>query len=128
MHSSTRRTRKIVRATTPACRTLMESLEGRRLLSFSPAVSYTVGSNPQAVVSADFNGDGRLDVATANYAGSSVSVLLGNAGGTFQAAVNSPTGTSPSSLAVGDFNGDGKRDIATANVGNVSILLGNGNG
>jgi len=128
MHSPTRRTRKIIRATTSACRTLMESLEGRRLLSFSPAVNYAVGSNAQAVVTADFNGDGRLDVATANYAGNNVSVLLGNAGGTFQAALNSPTGNSPLSLAVGDFNGDGKRDIATANVGNVSVLLGNGNG
>ena len=104
-----------------------ESLEDRRLLSVSAAVDYPVGLNPQAVAAADFNGDGRLDLATANYS-SSVSVLLGNANGTFQPAQESPTGTSPLSLAVGDFNADGKLDLATANAGDVSVLLGNGNG
>ena len=41
----------------------LEVLEDRCLLSFSPAVSYPVGTNPQAVVTADFNNDGRLDLA-----------------------------------------------------------------
>ena len=105
-----------------------ESLEDRRLLSFSAAVDYPVGLNPQAVVAADFNGDGRLDLAVVNFSSSNVSVLLGNANGTFQPAVNSATGASPLSVAVGDFNADGKLDLATANAGDVSVLLGNGNG
>lgn len=88
------------------------------MLSFSPAVDYPVGVNPIHVVSADFNSDGRLDLATDN---ASVSVMLGNADGTFQAAQNTPGGTS---LAVGDFNDDGKLDLATAD----SVRLGNGNG
>ena len=45
-----------------ASRPNLECLEDRRLLSFSPAVSYPVG-RPAAVVTADFNGDGRLDLA-----------------------------------------------------------------
>ncbi|MBI2826895.1 MAG: VCBS repeat-containing protein [Planctomycetia bacterium] len=106
----------------------IEPLEERRMLSFSPAASYPVGASPAAVVSADFNADGRLDLATANPGGGNVSVLLGKADGTFQAAQNSATGASPLSLAVGDFNADGKLDLATANAGNVSVLLGNGNG
>jgi hypothetical protein len=57
-----------------------------------------------------------------------VSVLLGNADGTFQAAIDSPTDWSPQSVAVGDFNGDGKLDLTTANSGDVSVLLGNGAG
>jgi hypothetical protein len=105
-----------------------ESLEDRRLLAFAPAVDYPVGDSPQAVVSADFNGDGRLDLAVANYLSHSVSVLLGNANGTFQPALTSPTGANPRSLAVGDFNSDGKLDVATANAGDVSVLLGNGDG
>jgi hypothetical protein len=108
----------------------LEALEDRCLLSFSSAAMYATGAIPQAVVTADFNGDGRLDLAVANYKSSSVSVLLGNANGTFQAAQNSATGTWPGSLAVGDFNDDGKLDLATGNLGAVdmSVLLGNGDG
>jgi hypothetical protein len=96
------------------------------------------------MLAADFNGDGKLDLAVLNTGDSSVSVLLGNANGTFQPARTSGTGMTPLSLAVGDFNGDGKLDLATANQGvsypnsnyvydnvynnDVSILLGNGDG
>ncbi len=78
----------------------------------------------------DFNGDGKADLAVANYSSNNVSVLLGNGNGTFQAAVNYAAGTSPCSVAVGDFNGDGKADLAVANYSSnsVSVLLGNGNG
>ena len=63
----------------------------------------------------DFNGDGRLDLAVANSSSNTVSILLGNANGTFQAAQNFATGAGPMSVAVGDFNKDGKLDLATAN-------------
>ncbi len=108
----------------------LEVLEDRCLLSFSPAVSYPVGTNPQAVVTADFNHDGRLDLAVANVESNSVSVLLGNGNGSFQPARTSTTGARPLSVAVGDFNRDGKLDLATANQGgnNVSLLSGNGDG
>ena len=89
------------------------------MLSFSPAVDYPVGVNPMHIVSGDFNSDGRLDLATDN---ASLSVLLGNADGTFQAALT--TGPAGCSLAVGDFNDDGKLDLATAG----GVRLGNGNG
>src|SRR5689334_20585741 len=92
-----------------------EMLERRRLLSFTLASSFPVGTNPHAVVTADFNHDGRLDLATANSDSDSVSVLLGNGGGTFQPARTSATGPNPVSLAAGDFNADGKLDLATAN-------------
>jgi Ca2+-binding RTX toxin-like protein len=112
----------------PAARRLqLEALEDRTLPSFYAPVSYAADANPNAVVTADFNGDGRLDLAVANATSSNVSILLGN-GGTFQAARNAATGAYPHSLAVGDFNGDGKPDIVTANLADVSVLLGNGDG
>src|SRR5205823_6605791 len=80
---------------------------------------------------ADFNGDDRLDVAVVNnnVSNGTVSVLLGNADGTFQPARTSPTGADPDSLAVGDFNGDGKLDLAVGILrSSVNVLLGNGNG
>jgi hypothetical protein len=108
----------------------IEALEDRCLLSFSPAVSSAVGSGPYDVVTADFNGDGIPDLATANYYSNTVSVLLGKADGTFQPAKTSATGAKPLSLAVGDFNGDQNLDLATANKGanSVSVLLGTGTG
>jgi hypothetical protein len=115
-------------------RPILQLLEDRWVPSFSPAVSYPTGTNPLAVLTADFNGDGRLDLAvTNNTVGvllGSVSVLLGNADGTFQPAQNSATGTYPWSLAVGDYNADGKLDLATANgsSSDVSVLLGNADG
>src|SRR5215217_3934061 len=115
-------------------RACCEVLEHRRLLSFSPATSFPVGTNPQDVVTADFNNDGQLDLAATGEG--SVSVLLGNGNGSFQPARNSATGPNTYSLAAGDFNADGKIDLATANQdlftdtgdNDVSILLGNGDG
>jgi hypothetical protein len=99
-------------------------------LSFTPLTNFSVGANPQAVATADFNNDGRLDVVTANYDAGSVSVLLGNGQGGFGAAISSPAGANPNSLAVGDFNSDGKLDLAAANDGTtgVSLMFGNGDG
>jgi hypothetical protein len=110
-------------------------MEDRRMLAFDLAAGYLAGGFPQAVLTADFNGDGNLDLAVANYnqddAGfdsGSVSVLLGNADGTFQPALTSATGYLHLSLAVGDFNNDRKLDLVTANAYDVSVLLGNGDG
>jgi hypothetical protein len=79
----------------------------------------------------DFNGDGKADLAVANYVDNTVTVLLGNGDGTFTAA-GSPivVGNGPESVVVGDFNGDGKADLAVANNGDntVTVLLGNGDG
>src|SRR5262249_42459256 len=106
----------------------LEVLEGRLTPSFSPATSFPVGPNPQVVVTGDFNNDGHLDLATANAAGNTVSVLLGDGRGGFGAANHFAAGTNPVSLAVGDFNNDRNLDLATVTQGRVSVLLGNGDG
>jgi hypothetical protein len=99
-------------------------------LLFGPARPFVAGSNPSWVTSADFNGDGKKDLAAANYSSSNVSILLGNGDGTFRAPVNYAVGGGPSAAAAGDFNGDGRMDLVTANIvsNDVSILLGNGDG
>src|SRR5262249_54490235 len=96
----------------PTHRPNLEVLEGRLTPSFSPATSFPVGPNPQAVVTADFNNDGRLDLATANAGGDTVSVLLGDGRGGFGAAKYSAA-TGPRSMAVADFNTDGHLDRGT---------------
>src|SRR5436305_1067025 len=76
------------------CRLTVQHLEDRTVPSFASPADYGVGTSPQAVVSADFNGDGILDLAVANYSDNTVSVLLGNGdvNGTFQPAQTSATG------------------------------------
>lgn len=53
---------------------------------------FATGIAPFSVAVGDFNGDGRPDLATANYTGDTVSILLGNANGTFSATTDVPTG------------------------------------
>jgi hypothetical protein len=90
------------------------------------------GGEPSSIVVGDFNGDGNLDLAVANYDDNSVSVLLGKGNGTFAPAPGSPitVGSKPYALATGDFTANGKTDLAVANFGDgtVSVLLGVGNG
>lgn len=97
--------------------------------TFTPATGspIPVGNQPYAIVAGDFNNDGNLDLAVANYGDGTVSLLLGNGNGTFTQASGSPyaVGNGPYQIAAADFNGDGKLDLAVANLGDgtVSILL-----
>src|SRR5262249_52040712 len=95
-----------------------------------PGSPIPVGNSLRFVVVADFNGDGKLDLAVADSGGNNVNILLGNGDGTFGAPLTIPVGTSPVAMVVGDFNCDGKLDIAVANDGSntVTLLLGHGDG
>jgi uncharacterized repeat protein (TIGR01451 family) len=94
--------------------------------TFQQAVSYPTSTSPIAVVLADVNGDGNLDVVVVNPAPNSLSVLYGNGDGTLQAAISVPLAVSSQAAVAGDFNGDGRTDLAIANSGNntVTVLLG----
>src|SRR5215831_19722442 len=82
---------------------------------FAAPVSYPVGTRPSIIITGDFNGDGKPDLAVANAGNNDISVLLNNGGGTFKAAVNSPAGASPLGMVAGDLNGNGKLDIVVIN-------------
>jgi hypothetical protein len=103
--------------------------------TFKAAVSYTVGSIPSSVATADLNKDGNLDLVVANANSNTVSVLLGNGDGTFQPAMTFATPQDPIFVTVADFNGDGKLDLVTVNLSDltgycdcVAVFLGNGDG
>jgi len=113
-----------------AHRLQLKALENRCLPSFYAPISYAVGEEPRAVAVGDLNGDDRPDLVVANMTSNSVSVLLGNADGTFHPARSFATGAVPMSVAVGDFNGDGRNGVVTVNAYDVGLglLLGNGDG
>jgi hypothetical protein len=109
---------------------VMQTVTAGVSLGLKPPAAFSPISYPQALAIADFNGDGKPDLVTANT--SSFSVSLGNGDGTFQPALTSTAagGSMPQSMAVADFNGDGKADIALLNyyTSKLNILLGNGDG
>lgn len=116
--------------------------------TFHAPVQYPSGGvYPMSLSVADLNGDGKLDVVTANNektgggGGAEVGVLLGNGDGTFQSATSYYAGGVPiywfTAAAVADVNDDGKPDLVVAsgcppsncqNEGVVGVLLGNGDG
>jgi len=91
--------------------------------------------NPYAMVAADFDEDGRNDLALTQ---SDVAIRLGDGAGWFGPEQTFRADDQVSSLAVGDFNGDGHLDLATGNQvyvffdfpppPSISILLGDGHG
>ncbi len=115
--------------------------------SIAPGTFNTAGSDnygvwnanyntPYSGVTADFDGDGKLDLAITEQTGTGsyrIVVLRGNGDGTFNAAQpfvvgGTPSGSGPTGIASGDFNGDGKPDLAITlqNAGKVSVLINNG--
>jgi len=79
--------------------------------------------NPESVTTGDFNGDGILDIATANIRGSRISILIGDGLGRFAAPMQFFVGAQPISIIAGDFNNDGTVDIATVNNGPAIVRL-----
>ncbi len=108
----------------------VESLEGRRLLAlFAPEVLYgSGGSFPYNLAVADFNSDGKTDIASANIGGSSVGVLTNSGIGTFSTNVLPSGGPSFYNVATGDFNNDSFPDVVATTFSSVGVFLGNGSG
>jgi FG-GAP-like repeat len=98
--------------------------------SEAPSSPFVVGSNPRSLAVADFNIDGKLDLAVAKSLAAKVAIMLGDGSGDLGAPSDFNAGIAPSFLVSADFNLDGNPDLATTNLGaaTVTVLLGDGSG
>jgi len=100
---------------------------GNGTFTATPPVSTTGGAQtgPSAIGTADFNADGKIDLAITNQGNNTVSILFGNGNGVFQSGVEFTTGNFAEGVVAGDFIGNGRLDLAVADhgAGSVSIML-----
>ena len=99
--------------------------------TFQPAVTTRPAADPGAVAVGDFNGDGKPDLAVADWSRPTLSACCwATATAPSSPRPTTPTGTGPDAVAVADFNGDGHLDVvATDEDSNAfSVMLGDGAG
>jgi hypothetical protein len=107
--------------------------------TFAAPYYIVIDPNPYTITAGDFNRDGKLDLATANWgtygANNWIDVIMGNGDGTWQSPVLYEVGQGPNGIVTADFNHDSILDIATCNSGSgglgaetMSVLLGNPDG
>jgi hypothetical protein len=95
----------------------------------SPHVlSAPANSQPQGIALADWNADGKPDVAVALLGIGQVKVSWGDGTGAFPSSVSVSVPFTPRDLVSADFNGDGKRDMAVNSTDAALLLLGTGSG
>ncbi|HMN96945.1 MAG TPA: FG-GAP-like repeat-containing protein [Phycisphaerales bacterium] len=82
--------------------------------NFAPPAFYGVGAGPIGMGAGDLDGDGTIDVVTANSLAGTISVLVGLPDGTFLPAVDLDAGGFPTAIAVGDFDNDASGDLDIA--------------
>ena len=114
------------------------------IVSFAIAVAAPVVSlefvspagvcDSDSIITADFNHDGKMDIAAVGSGGNEapgvICVLLGNGDGSFQPYTSYSAGFFTRGLVSGDLNGDGRPDLVVVNEddGTISVFLGNGDG
>jgi hypothetical protein len=89
--------------------------------TFTARKSFATGMSPPYLVASDINGDGKLDLAVANYSNSSISALVGNGDGTFLPQQTIATTAHPGFLVSADLDGDGTPDLVSVHYSGSSV-------
>ena len=84
-------------------------------------VVHCVPGRPFSVATADLDGDGDLDLVTANFHAGTISILFNNGDGSFTNDVTYSAGVEPASIAIDDLDDDGDLDLVVSSGGGVDI-------
>lgn len=105
-------------------------LLGGSNMVFSNPVSYLASALTSALTLADFNGDGKYDIASAGQYYNDVTILFGDGAGGFPTTQSFTVNVNPTFIAAGDFDLDGKMDLVIPfqYMDSIAIYLGNGQG
>jgi hypothetical protein len=108
--------------------------DGKGGLRPAPGSPFPAGPHPSDIAVADFNRDGKLDLAFSNHTVPQFTLVLGDGKGGFRLAPGSPftilTRPHAHGIAAGDFNGDGNMDVTIESWAEdkVTVVLGDGKG
>ena len=92
---------------------------------FHARANFTVGLYPRTIVSDDFDGDGKSDLAVISAGDNSINIMVGNGDGSFQTPSKFGTGDVPLFMTMGDLNNDQRPDLVVTNryALSLSVLL-----
>ncbi|GEM_PF-2629931 len=91
-------------------------------LSFAAGANFPSAGNPQCVTLGDIDGDGNLDVITANYGVSISRNTTTTVTPSFAAKLDLTGGSNATSVAIGDIDGDGRPDLAVGNYTSADVV------
>ena len=100
--------------------------DGTGTFSGTTTLPITTIDSVADVALGDVDGDGDLDLITANQQDKTASVLLNDGTGNFGGKVNVPTSGQPTRVALGDVNGDGALDLLVEEFDAVEVKLNSG--
>ncbi len=104
------------------------SVYGTGSITLDNKIDALVNKSQTYLISADFNNDGRDDIAVVFELSNYIGVLLNETPLNFKNRTDYQSAFGPSAMDKADFNNDGNFDLVTGNFGDFSILLGNGDG
>jgi hypothetical protein len=98
--------------------------------NFLPASTNSTGNNPYSVIAVDVNGNGKLELITANSSANTLTVLTNAGNGVFGISATLNVGNEPENVISADVNGDGRPDLISGNFasGTLTIYTNNGSG